>query len=276
MNTSHLLLLAAIAILSAPLSASAQSVVPGGNSDEPVEITADKSLEWHRNDKVFIARSNARAKQGDVSIDSETLTANYRDANGSSMEIYKMNAAGGVIITSKESKAYGEDAIYEIDLGKAVMTGDNLRMTSKDQTVTAKDKFEYWVEDGRLEAFGRAKIVRPKLQGGTDTLEADKISAIMKEDEKGDRVLHSLEAIGNVVITTPTEVVTGGYGIYKSSTNKADLTGNVTIKRGPNILQGDKAEVDLTTNTSRMFGNNKTGQRVRGVFYPGSEKTPEE
>lgn len=274
---NKLIMIIAVSTLAlSPLSGTYAQSLTGAqnNGKDPIEITADQSLEWLRNDQTFIARKNAKAKQGDVSVSATTLTANYRDGNGSGMEIYKMTAEGNVVLSSRESHAYGDKAIYEVDQGKAIMTGNDLRMTSTDQTVTARDQFEYWTNDGRVIAVGDAKIIRPKVGGGTDTLRADKISALMKENEKGQRVLHSMEAIGNVVITTPTEVVTGAYGIYKTDTNKAELTGDVVIKRGPNVLQGKKAEVDLTTNTSRMFGDEKTGGQVRGVFYPNSEKTP--
>lgn len=248
----------------------------GQENDKPVEITADGTLEWKRNDKIFVAKDNAVAEQGDVSISAALLTANYRENEGSGMEIWKVTASDNVVIRSKENDAYGEKAVYDLDKGFAVMNGNNLRMVSPDQIVTARDSFEYWVADGRLVALGAAKVKRKNTKGGYDILEANKITAILKENDEGERVLHNLEAIGNVIITTTNETITGTYGIYRADTNKAELTGSVTIRRGPNILEGEKAEVDLNTNTSRMFGDQKNGGRVRGVFYPGSEEKPEE
>lgn len=274
-----IIVLALGAVTTAPLFAQG---LPKSNNKKPIEITANDSLEWLRADKRFIARTDAKAKQGTVAIEAQILTADYRESDKSDIDIYKMTADNNVVITSKENKAYGQKAIYDVDQGMAVMTGDNLKMTAPDQTVTARDKFEYWAADGRVIAYGDAKIIRPKPTGGTDTLRADKISAILKDNAKGERVLHSMEAIGNVVITTPTEVITGAYGIYKADVNKAEIKGNVKIKRGPNILEGERAEVDMNTNTSRMFGGaqagaaGQSGGQVRGVFYPKSEKTGEE
>lgn len=250
------------------------------NSKDPLEVSADGTLEWQRGQKIFVATKNALAKQGDSSVAAETLTALYRDGKTGSMEIWQVTAENNVVLKSRDSTAYGERAVYNLDQGLATMTGQNLKMISPDQTVTARDKFEYYVDDGRVNAIGNARVVRPKIEGGTDTLQADKISAILKENQKGEQVLHSLEAIGNVVIITPTETVTGAYGIYKADTNKADLSGGVRIKRGPNTLEGERAEVDLTTNISTIFGQkNPAGSapgtgRVRGVFYPGSEDSP--
>jgi len=252
-----------------PLVAQAQT--PGLNPDrkEPLEITADKSLEWHRTQKFFKALENVKAKQGDVSLFADILTAKYREGKESSMEIYHIQADGSVVIDSAKSKAYGDKAVYEIDKGLAVMTGKNLRLVSTDQTVTARDRFEYWAAQGQLKAIGKAVAIR---QG--DKLEADKIEATFKEDAKGQRVLEKMEAHGNVKITTPTEVLRGNYGVYTAKTNVAEVKGNVRITRGPNILEGERAQVDLNTNISKMFGSIKsTGSgRVRGVFYPSSEK----
>lgn len=247
-------------------------------SKDPLEITADGTLEWHRADKNFIATKNASAKQGESSITAGRLSALYREGtNGQNMQIWKVTATGDVILKNRDSTAYGQNAVYNLDEGLATMTGENLKMVSPDQTVTARDKFEYWVTDGRINALGNAQIIRPKIGGGTDTLKADKISALLKKNANGQQVLHSLEAIGNVVIVTPTETVTGAYGIYKADTNIAELTGGVKILRGPNTLEGERAVVNMNTNISTIHGGVSqtstpgTG-RVRAIFYPGSEE----
>lgn len=239
-------------------------------SDKPLEITADGSLEWQRKDQKFIARKNARAVQGDTAVAAQTLTADYREANGSNFDIWKVTAEADVVLTSADSKAYGDRAEYDLDQGVAVLTGQDLRMISPEQTITARDRFEYQVNAAKVLAVGDAKVVRP-----TDTLAADTIMATLEDTPQGERKLKTLEAEGNVVITTATEVLRGDYGIYRAADNKAEIRGNVKLARGPNILEGDRAEVDLTTNISRIFGSGQDGGRVRGVFYPGSEKKPD-
>ena len=52
----------------------------------------------------------------------------------------------------------------------------------------------------------------------------------------------------------------------------AEMHGNVVITRGPNKLEGDKAQVNLKTNMSKIFGNAKNNKRVKGVFFPSSRK----
>ncbi len=239
------------------------------DSNKPLKITADESLEWHRNEKYFKAKKNIRASQGQTTLLSDILTAKYREDKGKAISIHTIQADGNVEIISPESKAYGDKAIYNIDKGYAVMTGNNLRLVSDDQNVTARDKFKYWINQNRLEAIGKAKAVRLG-----DTLEADKIIAIFKKNKQGKQALETLEAIGNVIITTPDEVLTGDKAIYKTTTDIAQLQGNVEITRGPNIVNGDKAQVNLKTNVSKIFGNSKQNGRVRAIFYPNSETKP--
>lgn len=250
--------------------AQAQQLPGNTNSEQPLEITADGSLEWKRVENLFIARDNAKAEQGPSSVAASVLTAKYREGNSSSMEIHSIEAEENVVLRSQDSAAYGDHATYNLDDGLAVMTGQNLRMISPDQTITARDKFEYWVSEGRVVATGNALVERPKPEGGSDKLRADKITATLKDNAQGKRSVDTVEATGNVVITTPGEVVTGNYGIYRAATNKAEITGGVTITRGQNVLEGERAVVDMTTNTSQLFGSAGDG-RVRGVFYPGSK-----
>ena len=267
MKVTHLILFTAIALTLSPTALKAQS------DDTPLEISADGTLEWNRADSKLIARGNAKAEQGKSSIQANTLTAHYKKGKNDRVEVSEIVADGGVIIRAQDSAAYGSTANYMFDKSIAIMTGSNLRMISSDQVVTAKNRFEYHVDKGKLLAIGNAVASRPNRKGGKDRLQADSIAAIFKENSQGKRVLKSLEARDNVVISTPTEKITGNYGIFNANTNKAEIKGDVTITRGPNILKGTRAEVDLNTNISRIFGDkDKPGGRVKAVFYPGSEE----
>jgi len=256
----------AVMVMTLSGQAAAQDKPVNSNAEKPLEITADKTLEWHRNTKKYIARGNAKAVQGDVSIQASVLTADYKETAQSSADIYRITADQNVVLSSKDNSGFADKAVYAVDEGLAVMTGDNLRLVSPDQVLTARDKFEYWVTEGKLVAYGRPKIVRE-----TDTLEADKMTAFFKDNVDGSRELSRFEAQGNVVITTPTEILTGGRGVYVADSNTAELFGRATIKRGQNILSGERAEINLDTNISKMHGTASNNGRVRGVFYPGSE-----
>ncbi len=243
--------------------ASVSAVAP--QQEAPLEITADMTLEWHRNDRRYIARGDVVARQGDLSIRTDLLTADYRETAQSNTDIYRLTADGNVHIESSGNHATGSHAVYDVDDARAVLTGDNLALFSDTQRITARDRIEYHTLDGRLEAIGG--VVLTKAQ---DKIEADRMSAVFEHDATGKRVLKTMTATGNVVITTPDEILTGRRGTYVAATNIATLEGGVTIRRGPHLLEGEKAEVNLETNVSRMTGDLATGHRVRGVFYPDS------
>ncbi len=255
----------------------APAMAQNANADKPIEITADSSLEWHRAKNQYIANGNAVITQGNVTIRARKIIADYRDTAKSGTEIHRLTAIESVTIDNQGNTASGDHLVYDVDSGLATMTGDALTMTSPDQTVTAEDKFEYNVTAATLKAFGNATVIR-----AGDTLRAETISAMLKEDKSGKQVLDQLEAIGNVVITTPTETLSGTRGVYTASNNTAEMSGGVTIRRDQNILTGDRASIDLTSNISRIFASGNAadpidpaadGGRVRGTFYP-SKKAP--
>lgn len=264
-------ILGACLLLTCPVLAQSP-LETASNSNEPIEITAQNSLEWHRNTKQYIATGAAIAKQGAVSIQAETLTADYESSEASSIDIWQLTALDNVVIKNEDSTGYGDKAIYNVKTETATLTGDDLKLVSPDQTVTATDRFVYKTAERRATAIGNAKVIRTE-----DTIEASTIEAVFKPQGQGEGqdAVETLEAKSNVKITTPTEVLTGNYAIFRSATNKAEISGNVKITRGPNILEGARAEVDLTTNISKMFGAEETGERVRGIFYPKSEKNPD-
>lgn len=265
-----------LALLCVHLSvhAYAQDLISTSKGSEPLEITADNTLEWDRDNKLFTANGNAKARQGDTAVEGQKLQARYRSSSDKNIDIRELEAIGSVVLTSKDSKAYGDRALYSLDTGLAVMTGGDLRMVAPNGSVTARERFEYWTEEGRLEALGAAEIKHKDEKGQINTLQADHFTALMTKDAQGKQVLKTLEAKGNVVITTPTETLQGAFGLYNAQEETAEIMGGVTITRGANTLEGEKAAVNLKTGISTLTGSGTAGGQVRGVFYPETAKKP--
>jgi lipopolysaccharide export system protein LptA len=290
-----LFVMAALLATTSAFAQTAQSPMPApvqqttaspanANSAQPIEITATKTVEWLRDQKQYVARENVVVTQGTMTINADLLTADYRESSQNSMEIWQLTALGNVKIKDENNTASGDKGIYDVPNGVAVLTGENLSLVSPDQTVTATERMEYHANERMAKAVGNAKVVR-----ATDTLNADTITAFFKDNAApaatpvstapasaspigGGGNLDRLEAEGSVVIRTPTETLHGQKGIYRAGSNTAELIGKVRIERGENVLEGNRAEVNLTTNVSKLFGSGKEGGRVRGVFFPGSEK----
>jgi lipopolysaccharide export system protein LptA len=264
--------------MTAPALAQQQSA---SQSKLPIEVTAQESLEWHRDAKLYIARTDAIAKQGTTELHGDVLTAKYVDGDPKTgkkngMTITRIDAVGNVTVISDGSKATGGIGYYDVASGYSQLTGGNLMLKTPTDTVTARDKLTYDATKSEMNAYGAARAVR-----GEDVITADRlIGRFRKDPVTGQSKMNELEAIGNVVITTPSDVLHGDRGIYYAATNKATITGNVRIDRGPNVITGARGEVDLNTNISRIFGGAPTpgtasdetapenDTRVRGVFYP--------
>lgn len=234
----------------------------------PVEITAAGSLEWNRREKTYTARNDAVLKQGNLSISADKLIAEYQ-GNGAS-DISRMTAKGNVVIKSPPYTATGENCIYDLSTGLAVLTGGNLKISTPEESLTASEKIEFSTKENRLTATGQATALR-----GTDSLAAPRMDAFFTRDADGKMALDKITAAGGVTIKTARETVNGDSGVYDVKAGKATLTGKIRLYQGESWIEGTRAEVDLTTGTSKLFaeGNTATEGRVKGVFYP-SKKAP--
>lgn len=245
----------------------------GSGGDLPFNIEAKQSLEYQQEQRQYVARGAAKVTRGDFSVTGDTLTAYERDKAGNEgTEVYKFTADGHVIVSNGKAVAYGDKADYNIDSQMAVLTGKDLKLIAEADTLTARDRFEYYSADQKAVAIGNAKAIR-KTPEGTRTITADRMTAYFKKDKDGKTVADRIEAEGNVKMLTGTDVATGNSGTYNPATSKATLKGDVRLTRGPNQLEGDAAEVDTETGVSKLLGTeNATSNksRVRGLLVPGS------
>ncbi len=58
-------------------------VQPATRDEGTLEVTSDRDLEWLQQDHAYIARGNAVAKRGTVTLMGDTLIADYRPLAGS-------------------------------------------------------------------------------------------------------------------------------------------------------------------------------------------------
>lgn len=283
-----------LAMLMGLSGANAQTPVQN-DSDAPVEIFADSTLEWNRVQKTYTARGNAIARQGKMQVKSDTLTAHYSGGQASSStgglgsSIEKMTASGNVEITSAPYTAFGDKAVYDIASGMATLTGGNLRIETPAESLTAQEKIEFDTARNRLSAIGNATARR-----GTDSLMSDNLVAHFAGGDEGAMTLQRIVADSAVTVKTARETVTGDSGVYDVAAGKATLRGKVRILQGENWLEGTRAEVDLKTGVSKLFGDAPRDAarpsltingvaapppapvgdgRVRGVFYPKKKET---
>ena len=242
--------------------------VAGNDSKAPIEISAENSLEWLQNQQQYIAKGNVIVTQEDLEIKADTIVADYDDAatSGETLDITLITATGNVSLKDKENQAFGDKITYDLKSEDVVLTGNTPKLITPEQTITASEKLTYNNKKGIARVVGNAKI-----KTATETLEAQNITAnFIRNKQSNKQELSKAIATGGLKITTKDEVITGSRGTYNALKNTAEVNGNVKIKRGVNQLEGDRASVNLNTNVSQIFGNEQSGKRVKGVFYPKS------
>jgi lipopolysaccharide export system protein LptA len=275
---SRTLAFASLAIAGWLLShgAAAQGLpLPGfGNTGTalPVAIEADKGVEWRQNEQVYIARGNATAKRGDSTIRSDTLYAHYRRTQDNRQEIYKIVAEGAVKITTPKETITSDTAEYMVETAEFTLKGKPVKIDSGKSTLVA-GLIVYNSKNKTANVTGGAQVTEEKKR-----VRADRFLAFFKEDG-GKQSLQRVEAFGNVVITTPTEIARGNRGDYNADTQVATLSGNVRLTRGDSQLNGDRAEVNMKSGVSKLLAgddrpvagetNPSKGGRVRVLIMPG-------
>jgi lipopolysaccharide export system protein LptA len=288
----------------------AQGLSLGGVSqDRPIEISADSGIEWQQNAQVYIARGNAVAKRGTTEVHADTLTAHYRPSKGGGgeNEIYRLDADGHVMIKSPTQTVVGDQAVYDVDQQIGIVTGQALKLTTPTDVVTARDSFEWYDQKQVAVARGDAVAVREAKQIRADVLTAHMTKDKPKPDEnnpgakpakatpaaanakagapagpagesdEGSRISR-VDAQGNVLVSTATDISRGDYGVYNADTGIVTLIGNVTVTRGPNAVRGQYAVIDLNNNISRMMtmppAPGAPAQRVEGFFVRQDNTAP--
>ncbi|MBI2236486.1 MAG: hypothetical protein HYU60_05960 [Magnetospirillum sp.] len=286
---------AAAALLGlAAMPAAAQGFDLSKGGDSQIQVYADSGIEWHSEAMRVIARGNAKAIRGAMTVTADTLTAYYRKgANGD--EIWRLDADGNVTLASPNETATGTKASYDLDKAIFVLRGQPARMATPTETYTANETIEYWEMQRMAVLRGKAVALQAdkKLEGDVLTAhfrDKDASAPAVRPGQRqppakpaaksagtaaagggGSLELQRADAYGNVVLTTASEVITGERGDYNVESGIATVSGSVRITREGNQLNGGYAHVNLHTGISKLFGSapgGKDGQRVQGVFVP--------
>jgi lipopolysaccharide export system protein LptA len=285
--------LALLLALALPAAAQNIDMSQGG----PVDITSNDGIEWRQEQRVVIARGNARAIRDGVTVDATRLLARYRPQAGTQQaaapgaadsplsggnEIWRFEAEGNVRINTATDVATGDRGVYDMDQAVLVLTGRQLTLTTPNQNIVARDSLEYWSQRRMAVARGNAVLrTKDNRYVGADTL----VSYLTPEGTPapvrsttpgaappppGSGRIDRVELFGHVEIRTETEVVRGDRGVYSAETGLARILGNVRITRGDNQVNGTEALVNFNTGISRLV--NAPGARVQGLIVPQQQQ----
>jgi lipopolysaccharide export system protein LptA len=187
----------ALSVSVPPVRAQGIDLTQGG----PIQITAQNGIEWRQTEQVVIAKGDAKAVRGAVTVTADQLIAWYRRKAGAGPnqppaggvnkvaqsgsaqpgttqsgppqssggladatqtegnEVYRMRAEGNVHIYTQTDQGWGDQATYDLDQAVLVMTGNALKLTTPNDTLTARDTVEYWSQKHMAVARGDAVVV---------------------------------------------------------------------------------------------------------------------
>ena len=109
-----------------------QQIINQKQNGQPIEIYAEQGIEWHKNDKKYLAIGNAIAKSGKMSVNSDRIEAFYEEKDNSGMDIKLVKAHKKVVVKDENLKIVG-GRLAEYNLKKDYFSifGQNLILTSE-------------------------------------------------------------------------------------------------------------------------------------------------
>jgi lipopolysaccharide export system protein LptA len=81
-----------------------------------------------------------------------------------------------------------------------------------------------------------------------------------------------IDASGNVTINRPDQSASAQYGVYDLNTRVVTLLGGVTLRQGPNVIQGSRLTINLDTGRATIDGSG-VGGSAPGVQSQGGRVT---
>ena len=127
---------------------------------QPINITSD-SMEAETKANKVTFRGNVVARQKDMTITSNELTATYTDDG---KELREVVATGNVRITQQDKIAVADSALFLNTERKIVLTGSPKVWQGKD--IVSGEKIIYFLDEDRTTVEGGAQGCNPSQEGG--------------------------------------------------------------------------------------------------------------
>lgn len=158
--------LGGVLLLSQPaVGQGAASALAGHDSNAPVDVAADRIEVQDRADRAIFS-GNVQVRQARLRLDAARITVAYSSAGG--LQLQRLDASGGVTLTSPSETARSQFAIYDIDRRLITMIG-GVTLTRGDSRV-AGGRLVLDLDSGRAVMDGSATGAAPGPQGpGTAT-----------------------------------------------------------------------------------------------------------
>jgi lipopolysaccharide export system protein LptA len=155
LSAVFLLVLAAVPALAQGAQVAFGSV--RADSSLPVEVTADQ-LRVDQTDGTAIFTGNVVIVQGEMRLSAAEVRVEYAAATETApARIARMHASGGVVMVSGAEAAEAREAVYSVDDGEVVLTGDVL--LTQGANVISGERMVINLDNGTAVVEGRVRTI---------------------------------------------------------------------------------------------------------------------
>lgn len=268
----------------------------------PIDVTARDGIDWIQGQQQVVARGDARAIRGNVTVTADSLVAHYRKktakpgapaagdtaqaikpaaAPGSSQagappttadetssnEVYRLEAVGHVHIFTPTDQAWGDRGVYDMDQAVLVLTGRNLKLTTPQDVLTSRDDMEYWSQ--KRVAIARGNAVAISSDGRR--ISADTLVGYMVQPDQQPAAAPKPKPVAP-------EGKPGQDPLLASSgkLQRVEAFGNADVRTATETVHGDRGVYVPDTGKARIVGHVRItrGQnQVNGVAADVDMKT---
>jgi lipopolysaccharide export system protein LptA len=265
-------LLGAALLRAGPAAAQGIDLSHGG----PIDVTARDGIDWIQSQQEVVARGDARAVRGTVTVTADQLIAHYRkkktpanpaaDAAGgpvkpaaaasggqgtamddtSGTEVYRLDAVGHVHIFTATDQAWGDHAVYDMDQSVLVLTGHGLKLVTPQDVITSRDDMEYWSQTRVSVARGNAVVVTNDGR----RISADTLVGYMTQSDQP-----AAAAKPKPSTPVPAGNATQDPLLSSGKLQRVEAFGNVDVRTATETVLGDRAVYVPDTGKARIVGH---------------------
>ena len=261
-----------------------------GQKSLPVQISSEQGIEWRQAQHVYIARGNAKAVRGTVTVYADELRAYYRPTakNLAAKTVAAKNLAAKTLAAKATGSAMAPprkpSKKPDVDLDEGATEVYRLEAIGHVRFVTPTetafgDHADYDVDTARLVMTGqhlRAVTPRDTLTArdslewydkrqlgvarghaidlhGAKTIMGDVLTATFVHTKGQPSHVSRIDANGNVFISSKDQIGRGDTGVYIAATGIVTLSGHVRLTRGKSELRGAYGVMDMNRNVGRLL-----------------------
>lgn len=129
------------------------SALRGHDTRAPIEIDAAR-IEVRDRDRQAIFSGNVRVDQGNMTLNAATMRVFYEQAGGGNLAITRLDAEGGVRLTSPSERASARLGIYDVETRQLTFVGNVV--LNRGESVLRGDRLVINLENGRSTLDGSA------------------------------------------------------------------------------------------------------------------------